>query len=64
MNSSKTINIETLIPSSLLEEEYSDNESISNKKFKKDISSKEEIEQKNKQENVNYIFLFNYYIIG
>ena len=37
MKAQKTINIETLIPSSLLDEEHSDNESFSNCKFEANL---------------------------
>jgi hypothetical protein len=39
MEAQNPINIENLIPSSLLEEEYSDQENIPKEKYKGDISS-------------------------
>ena len=52
METQKPINIENLIPSSLLDEENSDQESVSSEKNNKVISSA----QIKKIEKVNYIF--------
>ena len=61
MEAQNPINIENLIPSSLLEEEFSDQENISTEKYKKDISS---TKIKNNKK-VNYIFFIKFeYVIG
>ena len=61
MEAQNPINIENLIPSSLLEEEFSEQENISTEKYKKDISS---TKIKNNKK-VNYIFFIKFeYIIG
>ena len=61
MEAQNPINIENLIPSSLLEEEYSDQENIPTEKYNENNSS-------NKIKNnkiVNYIFFIKFeYIIG
>ena len=57
MKAQSTINIENLIPSTLLEEEHSDNESISNKKLKDNIPLFKDIPQENISDNVNHIFI-------
>ena len=61
MEAQNPINIENLIPSSLLEEEFSDQENISKEKYKEDISS---TKIKNNKK-VNYIFFIKFeYVIG
>ena len=61
MEAQNPINIENLIPSSLLEEEFSDQENISTEKYKEDISS---TKIKNNKK-VNYIFFIKFeYVIG
>ena len=61
MEAQNPINIENLIPSSLLEEEFSEQENISTEKYKKDNSS---TKIKNNKK-VNYIFFIKFeYIIG
>ena len=61
MEAQNPINIENLIPSSLLEEEFSEQENISTEKYKEDISS---TKIKNNKK-VNYIFFIKFeYIIG
>ena len=61
MEAQNQINIENLIPSSLLEEEFSDQENISTEKYKEDISS---TKIKNNKK-VNYIFFIKFeYVIG
>ena len=61
MEAQNPINIENLIPSSLLEEEFSEQENISTEKYKKDISS---TKIKNNKK-VNYIFFIKFeYVIG
>ena len=61
MEAQNPINIENLIPSSLLEEEFSDQENISTEKYKGDISS---TKIKNNKK-VNYIFFIKFeYVIG
>ncbi len=62
MKAKSTINIETLIPSTLLEEEHSDNESTSNMKFKDNIPIFKDIPQENLKENVIHIFIIIYNI--
>lgn len=47
MKSQPSINLETLIPSSLLEEENSDNESISNMKLINNIPIFKDVSKKN-----------------
>ena len=56
MEAQNPINIENLIPSSLLEEEFSDQENISTEKYKEDISS---TKIKNNKK-VNYIFFIKF----
>lgn len=56
MKTQNTINIETLIPSTLLEEGHSDNEMVSNLKFEKDMFIIKDIPQENINEKVNHIF--------
>ena len=56
MKTQSTINVETLIPSSLLEEEHSDNESMSNNILEENKSLSKNASQKNISENVNHIF--------
>ena len=58
MKTQSTINIETLIPSSLLEEEHSDNESMSNNSFEENNPLFKDASHKNISENVNHTFLF------
>ena len=61
MEAQNPINIENLIPSSLLEEEFSEQENISTEKYKEDISS---TKIKNNKK-VNYIFFIKFeYVIG
>lgn len=54
MKAQSSINIETLIPSTLLEEEHSDNENISKIKFKDDIPIFEGAPKKNDLDEVIY----------
>ena len=58
MKAQSTINIETLIPSSLLEEDHSDEESISNCKFEDNLNYQEK-----NQDTVNHI-IYNFQIIS
>ena len=61
MEAQNPINIENLIPSSLLEEEYSDQENIPKEKYKEDILSSRIKNNK----KVNYIFFIKFeYVIG
>jgi hypothetical protein len=60
MEAQNPINIENLIPSSLLEEEYSDQENIPKEKYKEDILSRIKNNKK-----VTYIFFIKFeYVIG
>ena len=63
MKTQSTINVETLIPSSLLEEEHSDNESMSNNSFEEKNPLFKDASQKNISDNVNHIFLLFYNIL-
>jgi hypothetical protein len=61
MEAQNPINIENLIPSSLLEEEYSDQENIPTEKYNENNSSPKIKNNK----KVNYIFFIKFeYIIG
>jgi hypothetical protein len=61
MEAQNPINIEKLIPSSLLEEEYSDQENIPTEKYNENNSSPKIKNNK----KVNYIFFIKFeYIIG
>ena len=61
MEAQNPINIENLIPSSLLEEEFSDQENISTEKYNENNSSPKIKNNK----KVNYIFFIKFeYIIG
>jgi hypothetical protein len=61
MEAQNPINIENLIPSSLLEEEYSDQENIPKEKYKEDILSSRIKNNK----KVTYIFFIKFeYVIG
>ena len=61
MEAQNPINIEKLIPSSLLEEEYFDQENISSEKYNEDISSSRIKNNK----KVTYIFFIKFeYAIG
>ena len=62
MKNQSTINIETLIPSTLLEEEHSDNGSISNNKLKGNIPLIKDVPQEKNSDNVNHIFI-NFFIL-
>ena len=63
MKTQGKINMETLIPSSLLEEELSDNESITKIKFEDNIPNLKDASQEKEQEKVFHIFnLFIIYI--
>jgi len=61
MKTQGKINMEALIPSSLLEEELSDNESISKIKFEDNTPNLKDVSQEKEQEKVFHIF--NSYII-
>jgi hypothetical protein len=56
MEAKNPINIENLIPSSLLEEDYSDQENISSEKYNEDISSSRIKNNK----KVTYIFFITF----
>ena len=56
MEAKNPINIENLIPSSLLEEDYSDQENISSEKYNEDISSSRIKNNK----KVTYIFFIKF----
>jgi hypothetical protein len=56
MKAQKTINIETLIPSSLLDEEHSDNESFSNCKFEDNLPLFKDAPKEKLTDKVNHIF--------
>lgn len=56
MKAQKTINIETLIPSTLLEEVHSEDENTSNEKFEGEIHIIKDIPQENLNEKVFHIF--------
>ena len=61
MEAQNPINIEKLIPSSLLEEEYSDQENIPTEKYNENNSSPKIKNNK----KVNYIFFIKFeYVIG
>ena len=63
MKTQANINVEKLIPSSLLEEEHSDNESISNNSFEENNPLFKDASPKNMLENVNHIFILLIYFI-
>ena len=56
MKAQKTINIETLIPSSLLDEEHSDNESFSNCKFEDSLPLFKDAPKEKLTDKVIHIF--------
>ena len=56
MKTKSIINIENLIPSSLLEEAHSDNESISNNNLEENNYISKVVPPNNISENVNNIF--------
>lgn len=56
MKAQNKINIETLIPSSLLDEEHSDNESISNGKFEDNLPLFKDAPKEILIEKVNHFF--------
>ena len=70
MTTQVKLNMETLLPSSLLEEDLSDNENISNFKIKPNVTSlkenshEQEKEKEKEKEKVFHIFNYLIHYIG
>ncbi len=64
MTTQVKLNMETLLPSSLLEEDLSDNENISNCKIKHNVTSLKENSHEQEKEKVFHIFNFLIHYIG
>ena len=54
MTTQVKLNMETLLPSSLLEEDLSDNENISNFKIKHNVTSLKENSREQKKKSISY----------
>ena len=54
MTTQVKLNMETLLPSSLLEEDFSDNENISNFKIKHNVTSLKENSREQKKKSISY----------
>ena len=64
MTTQVKLNMETLLPSSLLEEDLSDNENISNCKIKHNVTSLKENSHEQEKEKVFHIFNYLIHYIG
>ena len=64
MTTQVKLNMETLLPSSLLEEDLSDNENISNFKIKSNVTSLKENSHEQEKEKVFHIFNYLIHYIG
>ena len=64
MTTQVKLNMETLLPSSLLEEDISDNENISNCKIKPNVTSLKENSHEQEKEKVFHIFNYLIHYIG
>ena len=62
MTTQVKLNMETLLPSSLLEEDLSDNENISNFKIKDNVISLEGNSHEQEKEKEKVFHIFNYLI--
>ena len=59
MTTQVKLNMETLLPSSLLEEDFSDNENISNFKIKHNVTS---LKENSREQKKKVFHIFNYLI--